>query len=362
MASIVTSGGDGNEEAPGVGDTRRRNLIVHLARPHFKPCRVTDLVTQRCRERAKDDYDGSVAAHGRALLDAFFELNIDQQRAVQRVLSSLDYALVLGMPGTGKTATIAFTVRVLLFLGFSVLVTSYTHSAVDNLLLKLLACQVPMLRIGNTAQVHPSIADFTLDRLAEREGISSVQAMEAKLFNAQLVGCTCLSVNSHVLFAMRRFDFCIVDEATQITQPIVLSALRCADTFVLVGDHYQLPPLVANAQARKEGMDVSLFRRLAEAHPEATQQLSYQYRMNRDIMLLANRLVYGDKLKCGSYKVASNHLKLKWQRQNTLGQKLLWPIQVLTNNHGVMFLDTDTMGGLRRRARARRRWATTAVG
>lgn len=207
MASIVTSGGDGNEEAPGVGDTRRRNLIVHLARPHFKPCRVTDLVTQRCRERAKDDYDGSVAAHGRALLDAFFELNIDQQRAVQRVLSSLDYALVLGMPGTGKTATIAFTVRVLLFLGFSVLVTSYTHSAVDNLLLKLLACQVPMLRIGNTAQVHPSIADFTLDRLAEREGISSVQAMEAKLFNAQLVGCTCLSVNSHVLFAMRRFDF-----------------------------------------------------------------------------------------------------------------------------------------------------------
>ncbi|KAJ8561959.1 hypothetical protein ON010_g7719 [Phytophthora cinnamomi] len=61
-------------------------------------------------------------------------------------------------------------------------------------------------------------------------------------------------------------------------------------------------------------------------------------------MLLANRLVYGDKLKCGSFKVASNHLKLNWQRQNTIGQKLLWPIQVLTNNHGVMFLDTDSMG------------------
>ncbi|KAJ8524802.1 hypothetical protein ON010_g16314 [Phytophthora cinnamomi] len=101
MASVVAFGGDGNEETPGVGDTRRRNLIVHLTRPHFKPCRVTDLVTQRCRDRAKDDYDGSVAAQGQALLDAFFELNIDQQRAVQRVLSSLDYALVLGMPGTG---------------------------------------------------------------------------------------------------------------------------------------------------------------------------------------------------------------------------------------------------------------------
>ncbi|KAL4103043.1 hypothetical protein PRIC1_006780 [Phytophthora ramorum] len=343
MASTVSLGnnGDGNDNTPGIGDTRRRNLIVHLTRPHFKPCRVTELVQQRCRDRAKDDH---MTALGQSLLDAFFELNIDQQRAVQRVLSSLDYALVLGMPGTGKTATIAFTVRVLLFLGFSVLVTSYTHSAVDNLLLKLLMCRLPMLRIGNTAQVHPLIADFTLDRQAEREGISSVQAMEAKMVNAQLVGCTCLSVNSHVLFSKRRFDFCIVDEATQITQPIVLSALRCADTFVLVGDHYQLPPLVANAQARKEGMDVSLFRRLAEAHPEATQQLSYQYRMNRDIMLLANRLVYGDKLKCGSYSVASNHLKLRWQRQDTLGQKLVWPVQVLTNNQGVMFLDTDTMG------------------
>ncbi|KAG7381794.1 Tripartite DNA replication factor [Phytophthora pseudosyringae] len=346
MASVVSLGSSagGDDKVSGPGDTRRRNLIVHLARPHFKPCRVTDFITRRCRDCAKDDRDGSVAAHGQSLMDAFFELNIDQQRAVQRVLSSLDYALVLGMPGTGKTATIAFTVRVLLFLGFSVLVTSYTHSAVDNLLLKLFAYKIPMLRIGNTAQVHPMIADFTLDRQAEREGISSVRAMEAKMVDAQLVGCTCLSVNSHVLFAKRRFDFCIVDEATQITQPIVLGALRCADTFVLVGDHYQLPPLVANAQARKEGMDVSLFRRLAEGHSEATQQLSYQYRMNRDIMLLANRLVYGDKLKCGSIKVASNHLKLRWQRQDTIGQKFVWPMRVLMNNNGVMFLDTDAMG------------------
>ncbi|KAG1700799.1 hypothetical protein DVH05_011686 [Phytophthora capsici] len=346
MASIVSLGnnGDADDKVSGPGDTRRRNLIVHLARPHFKPCRVTELITERCQDCAKDDRDGTVAAHGQSLLDAFFELNIDQQRAVQRVLSSLDYALVLGMPGTGKTATIAFAVRVLLFLGFSVLVTSYTHSAVDNLLLKLLAHKAPMLRIGNPAQVHPMIADFTLDQIAEREGISSVRTMETKMINAQLVGCTCLSVNSHVLFSKRRFDFCIVDEATQITQPIVLSALRCADTFVLVGDHYQLPPLVANAQARKEGMDISLFRRLAEVHPEATQQLSYQYRMNRDIMLLANRLVYGNKLKCGSFKVASNHLKPRWKRQDTVGQKLVWPIRVLTNNQGVMFLDTDSMG------------------
>lgn len=48
-----------------------------------------------------------------------------------------DYALILGMPGTGKTTAIAQLVRFLVSKGKSVLLTSYTHTAVDNILLKL---------------------------------------------------------------------------------------------------------------------------------------------------------------------------------------------------------------------------------
>lgn len=334
---------------PSTGDARRRNLIVHLTRPRFKSCRVSDLVTQRCKsfEQARDFVE--VSQQGKCLLDEFFRLNIDQQRAVQKVLSSLDYALVLGMPGTGKTSTIAFAVRLLLFLGFSVLVTSYTHSAVDNLLLKVLEHNLPMLRLGAPKQVHPQLADLTLERQSAIRGIESVRDMESLMLGVQLVGCTCLSVNSHVLFQKRRFDFCIVDEATQTTQPVVMGALRCADTFVLVGDQYQLPPLVASAQARKEGMDVSLFRHLSEAHPVAVQQLSFQYRMNADIMLLANHLVYGGKLKCGSFQVASNHLRFRLESGGKQQQQQMgippWPIKILTNNHGVVFLDTDMLDG-----------------
>ena len=44
---------------------------------------------------------------------------------------------MLGMPGTGKTTTIASLVQVLVARGCSVLLTSYTNSAVDNVLLKL---------------------------------------------------------------------------------------------------------------------------------------------------------------------------------------------------------------------------------
>ena len=65
------------------------------------------------------------------------ELNSDQKNAVSKALSAQDYALILGMPGTGKTTTIACLVRVLVASGKSVLLTSYTHTAVDNILLKL---------------------------------------------------------------------------------------------------------------------------------------------------------------------------------------------------------------------------------
>ena len=42
------------------------------------------------------------------------------------------------MPGTGKTTTIACLVQVLVARGYSVLLTSFTNSAVDNVLLKLI--------------------------------------------------------------------------------------------------------------------------------------------------------------------------------------------------------------------------------
>ena len=63
-------------------------------------------------------------------------------------------------------------------------------------------------------------------------------------------------------------------------------------------------------EARKGGYDVSLFRALSEAHPEATVELTHQYRMNEDIMTISNRLVYNNKLRCGSELVAQRGLKL----------------------------------------------------
>ena len=64
-----------------------------------------------------------------------------------------------------------------------------------------------------------------------------------------MVATTCLGVN-HALFSNRVFDYCIVDEASQITQPVCIGPLRRSRVFILVGDHYQLPPLVQSVEAR----------------------------------------------------------------------------------------------------------------
>jgi DNA replication ATP-dependent helicase Dna2 len=48
-------------------------------------------------------------------------------------------------------------VELLVNLGQSVLVTSHTHSAVDNVLLRLVARNVDVLRLGSSSRIHPEL-------------------------------------------------------------------------------------------------------------------------------------------------------------------------------------------------------------
>lgn len=65
-----------------------------------------------------------------------------------------------------------------------------------------------------------------------------------------VVGVTCLSVARSPILRSRLFDVCILDEASQVTLPASLGPLLRCRTFVLVGDHLQLPPLVQSARAQ----------------------------------------------------------------------------------------------------------------
>ncbi|KAG6911010.1 hypothetical protein DXG01_005425 [Tephrocybe rancida] len=296
------------------GDTRRLELVVDMKYPVF--------------DEHPPEFTASLSKHSA-------HLNANQAQAMSKVLSAHDYALILGMPGTGKTTVIAAMIKTMVAMGKTVLLTSYTHSAVDTILAKLLDADFSILRLGNIDKIHPDVHKYTL---ANRRAPTTIAQLEHQLMSPPVVATTCLSID-HGLFTRRKFDYCIVDEASQITLPTCLGPLRYADTFVLVGDHFQLPPLVRNPAARKGGLDVSLFRRLSDAHPHAVVDLTHQYRMNEDIMLLSNKLIYGDRLRCGSKFVARQSLTLPNRAfLQTLHLKNLSPLC-----SDAVFVDTDNL-------------------
>lgn len=271
--------------------------------------------------------------------------NKDQIAAFDRVLSADDYALILGMPGTGKTTVIAQLIRFLVENGKTVLLTSYTHSAVDNILIKLLKSGIDIVRLGSSlSRIHPDVRNLS----PLTKDIKTNTDLEEVYFKPPVVATTCLSINDWI-FNRRRFDYCIVDESSQVSMPVCLGPLKFCDKFVLVGDHYQLPPLVSNPKAK--GLSRSLFKTLSEQFPQSVVDLTYQYRMCDDIMLLTNTIIYEGRLKCGSEEVANQSLLIpQLQKLNEhladphLPTNKRWLDTVLDEKRKVLFLNHDKVG------------------
>ncbi|KFQ02834.1 DNA replication ATP-dependent helicase/nuclease DNA2, partial [Haliaeetus albicilla] len=308
---------------------RLRNLIIDFHKPRFIQ-HLSSVLPPEAKETVANILKG---------------LNKPQKQAMKQVLLSKDYTLIVGMPGTGKTTTICALVRILSACGFSVLLTSFTHTAVDNILLKLAKFKVGFLRLGRAQKVHPDIQKFTEEEICRSKSIKSVTELE-EVYNSQpVVATSCMGVN-HPIFVQKQFDFCIVDEASQISQLICLGPLFCSKRFVLVGDHQQLPPLVLNTEARDLGMSESLFKRL-EQNQNAVVQLTVQYRMNSKIMSLSNMLVYEGKLECGSEKVSNatvNLPNLKKLKLELADASKTWLKEVLDPDTPVCFLNTEKAG------------------
>lgn len=69
--------------------------------------------------------------------------------------------LINGYAGTGKTETIVAIISALYAQGKSVIITSHTHSAIDNILLKLQKTELKFLRIGKLSRIMAEIKEFS---------------------------------------------------------------------------------------------------------------------------------------------------------------------------------------------------------
>jgi len=165
--------------------------------------------------------------------------------------------------------------------------------------------------------------------------------------SARIVGVSTLSLPRSPLLGANFFDVVIIDEAGQMNEPTALGALAAADSFVLVGDHKQLPPLVNSAIAERGGYGVSLLKKLAEEHPHAIAPLTMQYRMNEAICNISSESMYGGRMKCGDEKVKSQLLYLPAFPSllpNPVKQESSdWLRATVNPERPVIFVDTDNI-------------------
>lgn len=305
------------------GDIKTRKLLVDQEEPKF---------------RSKDN---PVIPYKLTNTENF---NEDQLNAIDKVMRAEDYSLILGMPGTGKTTVIAEIIKILVKNNKSVLLTSYTHSAVDNILLKLENTGIDIFRLGSPSRIHDDIKKYIPDYTE----VSSLNHYLDVIDKVPVVATTCLGIKD-TLFSMKSkdFDYVIIDEASQVSLPVALGPIRFAERFVMVGDHFQLPPLVRSEAARLGGLEDSMFKILCEKHPKCVSELTYQYRMCEDIVKLSNKLIYNDKLKCGTINVANQQLKVSTDVDLTsykvagFSNNSYWLEKVINPENKVLFLDYD---------------------
>ncbi len=272
------------------------------------------------------------------------KLNEWQNKSVELSMHSEDYMAIHGPPGTGKTTTLVQCIKQAVKKEGKTLVTANSNAAVDHLVRCMIKEGLDVVRIGNLARIDADVQKAQIDvriqddqkyklvkelkkraidyrkkaekfkrsfnsedrenrRLWYRESrdlIAEARETEKYLIqktieNAQVVATTLIGSDSEVLRSFK-FQTAFVDEAAQALIPAALTPLKRAKKLVLAGDPFQLPPLVKNDKAAKNGLDISLLELLMSNSMVRTQKLKIQYRMDESIMEFSNLQFYEGEL------------------------------------------------------------------
>ena len=331
-------------------------------RPTFRLDRSTDEISRQRQRQALETARGAKGTRLSILRDVLlgkqnpvFEkiekpipfnpaLNDSQNQAVRFALSAEDVAIIHGPPGTGKTTTLIELIRQITRNGQSVLAVAASNLAVDHLLERLIDAGENAIRLGHPARVTPALREHTLDELAEihpdmklarkltrdahslrkqaskyfrikpdpglrqslreeaKQLLKEAQQIEdsvtERIINSARIVCATATGLASETFAQRKFDWCIMDEASQSVEPSAWIPIQYANRLVLAGDHCQLPPTVISPEAIHGGLNISLMERLLEnPKVDVSRLLDVQYRMHQDIMQFSSDVFYEGSLQ-----------------------------------------------------------------
>lgn len=249
-------------------------------------------------------------------------LNMPQEMAVRAALGRR-ITLIQGPPGTGKTlVSSAIVYNLVKHYKCKVLVVAPSNTAVDQLTLKIHRTGLRVLRVMsrrreygqsdvNFLSLHENLKELQEDmrrrgNTEEECGYESIyndefnEGLKRKLLSqAEVITCTCVT-SGQKMFNRIRFQFVLIDEAVQSTEPLSLIPLvyGCRK-LVLVGDHKQLGPTILCKRVAQAGFKQSLFERLISVGM-APYILSVQYRMDAELCEWPSETFYNGELLTGS--------------------------------------------------------------
>ncbi|EDW58590.1 NFX1-type zinc finger-containing protein 1 [Drosophila virilis] len=287
----------------------------------------------------------------------------DSQRAAFGAALCMEFSLIQGPSGTGKTHLSVELVKTLLQnaaqLGTGpIIVLTYTNDSLDKFLLKAAQHTSSILRFGFQSRM-PQIEQFNVRTMSDdpmpprikhlwwlakceyREQFKRLQALHADFDGSEsahvtiqleleqlhgvaeklntlrtifqfyqardkalLAMTTTCAARHNFLFRLLQSKCFIFEEAGEIAESHVLACLTpYTQHVILIGDHKQLQPHTGNYT--QQGLQVSLFERLI-THKFPASVLNVQYRMRTCIAELLVPIFYDELISDDSVRVYRN--------------------------------------------------------
>jgi flagellar biosynthesis GTPase FlhF len=288
---------------------------------------IQDIV--KCKKLAKknttffDRKGYEIFVGGQKFLDG---LNVGQRRAIGSVFAN-KVSLIQGPPGTGKTTTISrLAICLSNYLKYNqkdqtihkILITAGSNQAVNNLTESLIKTMEKM-----NLSPKKKVARI-MSMKAYQEGnfknsplkpfiVTEAFKYQHKLIEAEFICCTLMTaaVLEKKFRRFPKFNFSIVDEASQTQEAETLGALKLAtEKLILVGDQKQLGPVIKD-QSNIQDSYKSLFETMIDYGHECSV-LTTQYRMHPSIAKSSSDLFYNGIVKSGvQASQRQGHMKIK---------------------------------------------------
>ena len=216
----------------------------------------------------------------KVLIDPTFPGINDQRKMVRQALSTNDFAILEGPPGSGKTTVLSELILQLLLAKKRVLLVGSTHVAVDNVLEKIIKYRdivVPIRMAHSDLELSPEIMDLTYNKYVksfkkkvlkellklkdkndiQKDWINEIQTDKNDIFISQIINDS-INLVSGTTFGVLQFpeiknciknktfkpifDVMIIDEASKTNFTEFLVPAMFAKKWIISGDPKQLSP------------------------------------------------------------------------------------------------------------------------